>query len=112
LVPGGRIARRQTAPRVRTASKSHSSSRPAHRPLTFVVYGVSLAWFAQHGKPLLEKAFKPDPWHRTKRNPSVGDILRTLRFALMAAHLSHTLSKHQGPSKSIARFQALLSAAV
>jgi len=80
-------------------------------PFTFVVYGVSLAWFAQHGKPLFEKAFRPDPWHRTKRNPSVADILRTLRFALISAHFSHTLNTNRGAAKSIRGFQDLLSAA-
>lgn len=80
-------------------------------PFCFVVYAVCVSWFATHGQPLFQNLFRPDPWYQIKRNPSFADMLRTLRFALMSAHLSQTLNKNHALSKSIKPLQDLLCAA-
>ena len=46
-------------------------------PMAFVLYGLIVIWFHEHGHRHVE--FPHRPWYPQKRTPSFGDMLTTLR---------------------------------
>jgi hypothetical protein len=50
-------------------------------PMAFVLYSLTVLWYAEHGEALREKWFAERPWYRRKRGPSFADMVATLRQA-------------------------------
>ena len=50
-------------------------------PMAFVLYGLTVLWYAEHGEALREKWFVKRPWYRGKKAVSFADMLATLRQA-------------------------------
>jgi len=50
-------------------------------PMAFVVYSLTVLWYAEHGEALREKWFVKRPWYRKKMGASFADMLATLRQA-------------------------------
>ena len=50
-------------------------------PMAFVLYSLTVLWYAEHGETLRGTWFVKRPWYRRKRSPSFADMLATLRQA-------------------------------
>ena len=84
-------------------------------PMAFVVYALTVLWYAEHGEALRAKWFVKRPWYRKKRGPSFADMLATLRQASWAEANSLDPARRPGsnktPGKRILQLQTWLSAA-
>ena len=49
--------------------------------MAFVLYGMTVLWYAEHGEALRKKWFVKRPWYRWKKGPSFADMIATLRQA-------------------------------
>ena len=84
-------------------------------PVAFVVYALTVLWYAEHGEALRAKWFVKRPWYRKKRGPSFADMLATLRQASWAEANSLDPARRPGsrktPGEHILQLQTWLSAA-
>lgn len=84
-------------------------------PMAFVLYGLTVLWYAEHGEALREKWFAKRPWYRKKRGPSFADMLATLRQASWVEASYLDPGRRQGaretPSKRLLQLHTWLSAA-
>jgi len=68
-------------------------------PFAFVVYTVTVAWFAQYGHRHYPDLIPNRPWYRHKRAPSFADMHHILRTLLRREDFSDTL-ENTGLSKN------------
>ena len=69
-------------------------------PMAFVLYGLTVLWYAEHGEALREKWFVKRPWYRKKRGASFADMLATLRQASWAEANSLDPANRPGSGKT------------
>lgn len=69
-------------------------------PFGLLCHTITITWYALHGNPTadVDRARRHAPWYRTKRDPSMPDILASLRRELIKAEFQrphHPDPKHQ-----------------
>jgi DDE superfamily endonuclease len=77
-------------------------------PFAFLCLTLAIVWYALHGhSPAdVERHRRRAPWHRTKRSPSVQDMLVKLRRTIIA----HRLSAAMGPQATEPKLTELAEA--
>jgi len=71
-------------------------------PFGFLCHTITIAWYALHGNPTADvtRARQHAPWYRAKRDPSMPDILASLRRELIKAEFRRTQHPHHKPQKN------------
>lgn len=84
-------------------------------PMAFMLYSMTVLWYAEHGEALRDGWFVTRPWYRKKRSASFADILATLRQASWAEPNFVDPAKQVGSTKKdrdcVVQLQDWLSAA-
>ena len=83
-------------------------------PFGLLCHTITITWYALHGNPTADvhRARQHAPWYRAKRDPSMPDILASLRRELIRAEfqrLHHNHPKHQ-QNPALARAQTQTAA--
>jgi hypothetical protein len=78
-------------------------------PMALVLYSLIVAWFHQVGHRHVK--FPDRPWYRRKRDPSLGDMLTTLRRLSWTEQFRRVLGKSGVAKKRLAQFTEFLSLA-
>jgi hypothetical protein len=64
-------------------------------PMAFVLYGLTVLWYAQHGEALRQGWFVKRPWYRKKRSASFADmLLGNIRFGIRLGPVSEYTSRN------------------
>jgi DDE superfamily endonuclease len=71
-------------------------------PFGFLCQTITITWYALHGNPTadIQQARSRAPWYRTKRDPSMTDILTSLRRELIKAEFRRTHHPHHQPQQN------------
>lgn len=78
-------------------------------PMALVLYSLIVAWFHRVGHRHVK--FPDRPWYRRKRDPSLGDMLTTLRRMSWTEHFRGVLGKRGVAKKRLAQLTEFLSLA-
>jgi len=70
-------------------------------PFGFLCQTITITWYALHGDPQADvtRHRQHAPWYRTKRDPSIPDILASLRHELIKAEFRQTHHPHHQPQQ-------------